>query len=380
MSRELSEIRSDSEAVKFAAGCMWAAFAIAEQAEHDSAPHKGTHVHKDRNAFMRNPRRIGLACGLTAATLGLAYLVIAGAPITYVIGNVCATVLGVGSFVVANRTAKQPVRMSSGIWLGVGALLIGTSMFGVPVDGARRWIRLGSMMVQPSLIVVPGMLVAYSLRRGVISTVAIILAALALALQPDRAMAAVLASGTTLLAVKARGRLTSAAALSGLASLGVTLYRADTLPAVPYVDRILLTAFDLNLAIGCAVILGAALLVLPAVFARSSSRDDARAYAVFGVVWLAIIAAAAIGNYPTPIVGYGGSAIVGYFISIAFLPQRSASVAVAESTDISIRDNQDVTIEKNRLSDFFGDGDPGVVRNSHSILRAEPTLAAAGGA
>jgi hypothetical protein len=278
----------------------------------------------------RNPRWLGLACGLTAASLGLVYLVVAKAPITYVIGNVCGTVLGVGSFVVANR-AKQPVVMSSGVWLGVAALLIGTAMFGVPVDGASRWIRLGSMMVQPSLIVVPGMLVAYSLRRGLVPSVAIILAALALALQPDRAMAAVLATGTTLIAIRARDRLTSAAALCALASLAVTLYRADTLPAVPFVDRILFTAFDLNIAIGCAVVLGAALLVLPAVFARSSSREDAGAYAVFGVVWLAVIAAAAIGNYPTPLVGYGGSAIVGYFVSIALLPlsQRICTVSAA---------------------------------------------------
>ena len=37
----------------------------------------------------------------------------------------------------------------------------------------------------------------------------------------------------------------------------------------------------------------------------------------FGAVWVAMIVAAAAGNYPTPLVGFGGSAIVGYLLSIA---------------------------------------------------------------
>jgi len=41
---------------------------------------------------------------------------------------------------------------------------------------------------------------------------------------------------------------------------------------------------------------------------------------VFGVAWLGMVVAAALGNYPTPLVGYGGSAILGYALSLSFLP------------------------------------------------------------
>jgi hypothetical protein len=185
------------------------------------------------------------------------------------------------------------------------------------------------------------MLVAYSQRRGLVAAVSIILVAIALALQPDRAMAAALASGAILLAVRVRDRRASTVALCAMASFGVTMYRADTLPAVPHVDRILFTAFDVNVATGCAVILGAGLLLLPALLARSSNDQHTDANAVFGAMWLTIVAAAAIGNYPTPVVGYGGSAIVGYFLSIAFLPTPLPSVGVAKSAAIYNRDEHD---------------------------------------
>jgi hypothetical protein len=72
--------------------------------------------------------------------------------------------------------------------------------------------------------------------------------------------------------------------------------------------------------IGIAALLGVGILILPSILGRSAKPDAANAYLVFGAVWLAMIVAAAVGNYPTPLVGYGGSAIVGYFLSIAFLP------------------------------------------------------------
>jgi hypothetical protein len=44
-----------------------------------------------------------------------------------------------------------------------------------------------------------------------------------------------------------------------------------------------------------------------------------------------VVAAAALGNYPTPLVGYGGSAVLGYLLSAALLPTASAQAARAVS-------------------------------------------------
>ena len=51
---------------------------------------------------------------------------------------------------------------------------------------------------------------------------------------------------------------------------------------------------------------------------------------VFGGVWCTALAAAALGNYPTPLVGYGGSAILGYCVSVAMLRELRTPAAAAD--------------------------------------------------
>ncbi len=53
---------------------------------------------------------------------------------------------------------------------------------------------------------------------------------------------------------------------------------------------------------------------------------------LLGAAWSLVVLAALMGNYPTPLVGYGGSAIVGYLLSLAVLgPAASEALARAGS-------------------------------------------------
>jgi hypothetical protein len=272
-----------------------------------------------------NPRVTGLACGLISVALGITYLKIADAPVSYIVVNLLAAAIGVVCFAGLNGITKRPARMTTAILLVLTPLLLGTTLFGVAVEGASRWLRVGSLTLQPSLILVPALLVAYSQRRSIGATLSVGLVACIVALQPDRAMAAALASGTIILAFRVRERNVIAAALFSIVTFCVTLYRPDTLPPTPYVERILFTAFDLNVMTGIAALVGVGILIVPSIIARSATPDATNAYRVFGAVWLATIVAAAVGNYPTPLVGYGGSAILGYFLSIGFLPDPFAA-------------------------------------------------------
>ena len=68
----------------------------------------------------------------------------------------------------------------------------------------------------------------------------------------------------------------------------------------------------------------------------------------FGGCWSGVVVAAALGNYPTPLVGYGGSAVLGYLLSVALLsnvvrePVRSGIVETrridAPNSDQTISD------------------------------------------
>ena len=69
---------------------------------------------------------------------------------------------------------------------------------------------------------------------------------------------------------------------------------------------------------GLAIVSGLATMLVPAV-AQGARSQDREVFAMFGATWLAVIAFAFAGNYPTPLVGYGSSAILGYCLSAAVL-------------------------------------------------------------
>jgi cell division protein FtsW (lipid II flippase) len=250
----------------------------------------------------------------------MAYMLAAGAPSRYLLVNLAALVLGAGSWLALGRASSSRVVGVGPAILILALPLLLTGFFGMAVDGASRWVSAGPLTLQVSLIVLPVMLVLYARRPDAIGTAGMIAAALALAIQPDRAMAGVLVAGLLGVVCAAPGRLAFAATAASLLAFGRTLTIPDSLPAVPYVDHILYTAFDVHPLAGMAVALGAVLLVAPALAAASKTVGERPALLAFGGCWLGVVAAAALGNYPTPLVGYGGSAVLGYLLSVALLP------------------------------------------------------------
>lgn len=273
---------------------------------------------------LREPRAIGVAAAVAATFLGLFYLVAAGAPARYVVVNLAALALGLVALGGIDKAGLNGPKASGRTVVALGAALLGTALFGASAEGASRWIWIGPLSVQVSLVLVPFMLVCFATHRDRAGMAGIALAALALAIQPDRAMAGVLALGLAALATARREVFSVGALLAALAAFAATLARPDALPAVPLVDRVLYTSFSVHPLAGAAVLLGLVLLVLPGVGGRSGDPADFVVHRVFAALWIGVIAAAALGNYPTPVVGYGGSAILGYVLSLAAFPARRA--------------------------------------------------------
>ena len=275
--------------------------------------------------MMRQQRTVGIACALAATCLGIAYLTAAGAPASRSVVNGVAFLLGVVALVGIGGAMPQISRHSGPVLLLMGVCLMVTALLGAAADGASRWIMIGPLSVQVSLVLVPFMAVTFARYPTVTGCLGIAVAALALALQPDRAMAGVLAFSMAVLAVTRPSRLSASALVVAIAAFLASMMRTDMLPAVPFVDQILFTAFDVHMLAGAAVWLGALLLLVPPVLGWRGDEGLRHAYLVFGAVWLGCIAAAVVGNYPTPVVGYGGSAILGYLLSFSFLPASAGS-------------------------------------------------------
>lgn len=336
MRGEIDAVEGDGPALQFALGCLGCALREAALAhiilplrlplgtsssEGDPTVPIDTHL-------LESPRHIAAICATGATGLGLAYMAAGGAPMRYLAINSAALVVGF-ALAAAVLAGARSGRVGPGwinVAIGLGLLL--TSLFGITVDGATRWVAIGGLAIQPGLILLPALAVGFARSRDALPTIAIIIAALAFALQPDRAMAGALAAGTAALAIARPERSTLVALAGAVIGLTVTLARADVQPAMPFVDRIFYSSFDVHPLAGLAVVAGAVLMVLPAVIGWLRDADRRTVYLTFGAVWLATIAAAALGNYPTPLVGYGGSAIIGYVLSLIGLP-RSIDVVIS---------------------------------------------------
>ena len=289
-------------------------------------------MHHDSN-LLRHPRRLAALCAIGATGLGLAYMTAAGAPFSYLAINAAALAIGLLAIGVLTEAGKLWRLGGGAVGVALACLILLTSLFGISADGATRWLSAGGLLLQPGLFLVPAVALGFARARDLASLLAVSIAALALALQPDRAMAGALAAGMAALALVRPERIVLAALGAALAAFAATLVRPDASAAMPFVDQIFYSSFAVHPLAGLAVIAGAALLLVPALAGYFRDADQRASYAVFGAVWLAVILAAAFGNYPTPLVGYSGSAILGYLISLLGLPPRAATRNIGRDCD-----------------------------------------------
>jgi hypothetical protein len=274
-------------------------------------------------AHARCPRRLMILCAFAAVTLGIVYMMIAGAPDSYLFKNAGALAIGLAIVLFIGRLDIDHPQRVGMIIMGAAIALLATALLGQAAEGAVRWVSLVGVALQPSLIFLPVMMVAYSRTQAPLATAGVMIAAIALALQPDRAMAGMLVVGLTVIAALRPDRHVIAVLAVGLAGFAVTLVRPDSLPTAPFVDQILYSSFGVHPVAGMAVLCGLAFLLVPAIIGWVRDTANAVTYATFGGVWFAAVVAAAVGNYPTPIVGYGASAIIGYAICLLALPKSS---------------------------------------------------------
>jgi cell division protein FtsW (lipid II flippase) len=235
-----------------------------------------------------------------------------GAPRSYMAINTAALVVGLMLLGPSGRRTASAA-WSDGLCLAGAGALLATALLGTTMAGITRWVQIGPVSVQPSLMLLPAMVMAFARQCSAAGSAAMLLSALALASQPDRAGAAALAAGLMVLAAHRRDRQSEAALAAALAGFAITLVRADPLAPSPFVEQVIADAFRASTPVGVAMVAAAALLLLPA---RALPGRQAH---VFAAVWLSLVLASVLGNYPTPLLGYGSSGIIGYLLCLAVL-------------------------------------------------------------
>lgn len=227
-------------------------------------------------------------------------------------------VLGLGLLLVLGRRRIASTHPLAAIVLGV--LLLATSQWGASVGGLARWWALGSVHLQPSVLLLPALLVGTAGQRGPGWALGWVSCALAQAFQRDPVGLLMLCTALGLRAMPLRpGQgLEAAVALLCLALLP-SLLDGPALPrAVLGGDA--LWANARMLCPGGPLLMAVAVLalLLPGL-ARVSSAEQAAARGQFAAVWLAGVMGGLVLAEPLPLLSFGSSALLGYCLSLRAL-------------------------------------------------------------
>ncbi|HEV7485454.1 MAG TPA: hypothetical protein VGQ65_07195 [Thermoanaerobaculia bacterium] len=241
--------------------------------------------------------------------------------------NFAAAAVGLLVFALI-RSAAGPANLSRWYWTAAGSITaILFTFVAHGLDGVHRWVYVGNLGLHASAIVAPVIIVCVATAPTRRAAIAIAIAtAILLALQPDAAQATSFAAGCGLIFIQALrfGRSARAAVLTALIACAiVSIVRKDPLHPVRYVEGI----FNVVSAKGpaWALLASVTLLLLPVPFVLAWARRR-QALSLGLAVYVAMVTIAPTwGTFPVPIMGYGVSPILGYFIALA-LCAGSASI------------------------------------------------------
>ena len=254
---------------------------------------------------------------LPAVLIGLRVMAVAHVPTGIWLQNVAAVGAGLLVLWAVRQTRwrrERPGTLMPWTVIAAAVVLMALTPLAPGVQGVHRWLPVGPIQLHAGALLAPALLVAVgevgpkaALCVGVV-TLAIFVA------QPDRAQAASFAAGWLALTWPRRDTASKAArVVIALLAVG-SILRTDPLMPVPYVEGIVGLAAEQGIGLAVAGVL--ALAILPIAVGLLPARRAAIAVATY--LTCALIAPG-FGPYPVPILGYGMSPILGYYLGVAGL-------------------------------------------------------------
>jgi len=334
MAAELDEAPSAKAACGFALGCLGLALRLRLSALLPSSSGRGARSKAGalanlsgrlRLQHLRHATapRLGAACACLAVLAGGVFMVSAGAPKAWPWMNGVSLAFALASLALLPRQRLQTdARLRERLSLLLGSLLLASCALEASEGLNGRWLRLGPVTVQAVWLLVPSLLLLSARPAGATdcshahrSHLGVLLAMAALWAQAEPSW--LLLMGLVLLARSAcRPHHRAETLLACLALLAAGLssqnWRMPTRQA--FVDQVLLQAWSQGSSLVLSGLMLAALLmiVLPA-WRHRHAREHS-------LLWAGVVLLSLPGFLPTPLLGMGGSAILGYVLSLAALP------------------------------------------------------------
>ncbi|MEW6022758.1 MAG: FtsW/RodA/SpoVE family cell cycle protein [Pseudomonadota bacterium] len=275
---------------------------------------------------MRLPASFVPVLVIAVALVSLMAMRVSGAPNGSLAVQAIAFVLA-ALLALPKRTAAW-VESVDARWLGGAILLVTIAVLvaGVEIEGARRWLRVGPVLLHPASLL--GSILLLALARGpgnAWCTIPSGAAIVCFGLGNDGAASLAFALGSSALLLVERKEWKTLLPLCVLAwcmaAWGWT--RPDTLAPVPWVEQIISQTWTASELLGIAAGVLLAMLPLPFVLAALEPGRRSAGLALAGF-WIGLLVAGLVGNYPVPVIGYGASPVIGWLLALRLVSSRSA--------------------------------------------------------
>ncbi|MCA0909000.1 hypothetical protein [Qipengyuania gaetbuli] len=249
------------------------------------------------------------------ALAGLAHLAASGAPAHYLAVNGGALLLAFG-WIATGRLPDSEIakRVLPAVLLALFALPL---LAGPDIEGVRRWLPLGPLSLHAGMLLIPflGCLCARDPRYGRW----VLGAAMGVALlQPDAASAAALTLVAAALAWMHRTPFFAAITALGLAAC-VIAFGLGNLPPQPFVEHVFADVWAVQPLIALSLVAAVATGLVLLLISRTMPREERF---VLAAAMTGFTAMSLIGNYPTPLLGYGAASILGFGLALGAVPRN----------------------------------------------------------
>lgn len=260
-----------------------------------------------------------LLAPVPALIVGLVVMSRAGVPAGIWVRNIAATLVGVLLVVAASglRVPSSSWAALRSLLIALGLTLLGATLMAPGVDGIHRWLGLGPVEIHMGAVLLPSLLVFLTDLDWAPTVAVAVLTLTILLLQPDAAQATAFAAGWGVWVAMRRGRVAAAPIAAAVILAGAAWLRHDPLEPVAYVEGIVGVAAGQGAI--CGVISLCALALLPIPFLLNPKRPVDTAVAIY---MTGTLVAAWLGDYPVPVLGYGVSPILGYYLVVVALRLR----------------------------------------------------------
>lgn len=243
---------------------------------------------------------------------------------------VALIILGSISYLFLKEKPELSKRNSFGFIVPITIVLLVLTFLDSGLEGVHRWVSIGPITLNVAGIMLPILIIelwrilkVFNWWYSMIITIAI---SILLVLQPD-------ASQTTgfilpmiiLLLSKANKSFIRYSFISLIAVIPIISWIfIDSLPPIDYVEEIVLMVKTIGrvwfmIGIGSLVLLPLPFIILP-------SKNYCLLSMCLGLYFIIILISTLFGNFPVPLMGYGISPLIGYFIAITWLLKVNTNV------------------------------------------------------